>query len=266
MGLLCALLASVVALTIPQVLRVLVNDSLQPGGARTQSGSPRFIILGLGVAEAGPRRPTPAVRHQPGNHGRNADAGIALRPPAGPDGLVPRPVAVRTAAQPHDAGHQHAAPLDGVRRRAARRQHPHDRRSERLLLFRWHWLLGTIFLVCSVAALVQGLPLREDYGSLARRARTRPATSRPRSRRASTASACSRRSAAASRRWRSSTTGRDAAPDRDRKAKHLATFSLVVTLLPELALGARARRRRHAGLHRRAEHRRPGHGLPPPPP
>lgn len=33
MGLLCALLASVVALTIPQVLRVLINQSLQPGGS-----------------------------------------------------------------------------------------------------------------------------------------------------------------------------------------------------------------------------------------
>ena len=33
MGLLCALLASVVALTIPQVLRVLVNESLRPGGS-----------------------------------------------------------------------------------------------------------------------------------------------------------------------------------------------------------------------------------------
>ena len=32
MGLLCALLASVVALAIPQVLRVLVNESLKPGG------------------------------------------------------------------------------------------------------------------------------------------------------------------------------------------------------------------------------------------
>ena len=33
MGLLCALLASVVALTIPQVLRVLINESLEPGGS-----------------------------------------------------------------------------------------------------------------------------------------------------------------------------------------------------------------------------------------
>ena len=33
LGLVCALLASIVALAIPQVLRVLVNESLQPGGA-----------------------------------------------------------------------------------------------------------------------------------------------------------------------------------------------------------------------------------------
>ena len=42
--------------------------------------------------------------------------------------VVPRPLAVGAAAQPHDAGHQHAAPLDGVRPRAAGRQRPDDRR------------------------------------------------------------------------------------------------------------------------------------------
>ncbi|WP_426773451.1 hypothetical protein, partial [Pseudomonas aeruginosa] len=33
LGLLCALAASIVALTIPQVLRVLVNTALQPGAS-----------------------------------------------------------------------------------------------------------------------------------------------------------------------------------------------------------------------------------------
>jgi ATP-binding cassette subfamily B protein len=53
LGLLCALLASVVALTIPQVLRVLVNESLQPGGATDSVWIASLLILGLGVAEAG---------------------------------------------------------------------------------------------------------------------------------------------------------------------------------------------------------------------
>src|ERR671921_1441729 len=53
MGLLCALLASVVALTIPQVLRVLVNESLKPGGATEAVWTSAGIILVLGIAEAG---------------------------------------------------------------------------------------------------------------------------------------------------------------------------------------------------------------------
>ena len=52
MGLLCALLASIVALTIPQVLRVLVNESLQPGGSTDAVWIAAVVILVLGVAEA----------------------------------------------------------------------------------------------------------------------------------------------------------------------------------------------------------------------
>ncbi|WP_426003986.1 ABC transporter ATP-binding protein [Paenarthrobacter sp. NyZ202] len=53
MGLLCALLASIVALSIPQVLRVLVNNSLQPGGDPGAVWTAAVVILALGVAEAG---------------------------------------------------------------------------------------------------------------------------------------------------------------------------------------------------------------------
>lgn len=52
MGLLCALLASVVALAIPQVLRVLINDSFQPGGTGDAVWISAGIILVLGIAEA----------------------------------------------------------------------------------------------------------------------------------------------------------------------------------------------------------------------
>ncbi|CAM3280221.1 Putative multidrug export ATP-binding/permease protein [Arthrobacter ulcerisalmonis] len=52
MGLVCALLASVVALAIPQVLRVLINDSLRPGGAGDAVWISAGIILVLGIAEA----------------------------------------------------------------------------------------------------------------------------------------------------------------------------------------------------------------------
>jgi ATP-binding cassette subfamily B protein len=53
LGLLCALMASVVALAIPQVLRVLVNESLQPGGATEAVWISASVILVLGIAEAG---------------------------------------------------------------------------------------------------------------------------------------------------------------------------------------------------------------------
>jgi len=53
MGLLSALLASVVALAIPQVLRVLVNDFLKPGGAGSAVWTSAVVILVLGILEAG---------------------------------------------------------------------------------------------------------------------------------------------------------------------------------------------------------------------
>ncbi|MBT2532311.1 ABC transporter ATP-binding protein [Arthrobacter sp. ISL-48] len=53
MGLICALLASVLALTIPQVLRVLINQSLQPGGDPNAVWAAAVVILVLGIGEAG---------------------------------------------------------------------------------------------------------------------------------------------------------------------------------------------------------------------
>lgn len=52
MGLISALMASIVALTIPQVLRVLINDSLHPGGSGDTVWIAAVVILGLGIAEA----------------------------------------------------------------------------------------------------------------------------------------------------------------------------------------------------------------------
>jgi ATP-binding cassette subfamily B protein len=52
LGLISALLASLVALTIPQVLRVLVNESLKPGGAAGAVWTAAIVILLLGIAEA----------------------------------------------------------------------------------------------------------------------------------------------------------------------------------------------------------------------
>jgi len=52
MGLLSALGASLVALAIPQVLRALVNDSLHPGGAPSAVWIAVAAVLGLGILEA----------------------------------------------------------------------------------------------------------------------------------------------------------------------------------------------------------------------
>lgn len=51
-GLLSALGASIVALAIPQVLRVLVNESLRVGGAGSAVWAAVAVVLGLGVLEA----------------------------------------------------------------------------------------------------------------------------------------------------------------------------------------------------------------------
>ncbi len=53
LGLLCALLASIVALAIPQVLRVLINESLGQDGTTEAVWISAGLILVLGVAEAG---------------------------------------------------------------------------------------------------------------------------------------------------------------------------------------------------------------------
>ena len=121
---LCALLASIVALTIPQVLRVLVNESLKPGGAIR-------CCLDLGRRHPGPRHgrggpggAAPPVRDQPGHHRGNPDAGVPLRPPAGPHRILPRPLGFRPAAVPGHDGPELPAPLDGVRRHHAGGHHP----------------------------------------------------------------------------------------------------------------------------------------------
>lgn len=53
LGFLCALGASLMALAIPQVLRLLVNASLEPGGSAAGVWTAAGIVLGLGVMEAG---------------------------------------------------------------------------------------------------------------------------------------------------------------------------------------------------------------------
>lgn len=53
LGLFCALGASLMALAIPQVFRVLINTSLAPGGSTSAVWGAAAVVLGLGVLEAG---------------------------------------------------------------------------------------------------------------------------------------------------------------------------------------------------------------------
>ena len=52
LGLFCALGASLMALAIPQVFRVLINTSLSPGGSPSAVWGAAGVVLGLGVLEA----------------------------------------------------------------------------------------------------------------------------------------------------------------------------------------------------------------------
>ena len=53
LGLFCALGASLMALAIPQVFRVLINSSLYPGGSTAAVWGAAGVVLGLGILEAG---------------------------------------------------------------------------------------------------------------------------------------------------------------------------------------------------------------------
>ncbi len=53
LGLFCALGASLMALAIPQVFRVLINTSLYPGGSTAAVWGAAGVVLGLGILEAG---------------------------------------------------------------------------------------------------------------------------------------------------------------------------------------------------------------------
>ncbi|MDP5227596.1 MULTISPECIES: ABC transporter ATP-binding protein [Arthrobacter] len=53
MGFFSALGASIVALAVPQVLKVLINDSLHPGGPSSEVWIAVLAVLGLGILEAG---------------------------------------------------------------------------------------------------------------------------------------------------------------------------------------------------------------------
>ena len=220
-----------------------------PARPRGQS-SPGPIASGDVTADLAGARQRPAPRPRRGRHGlaaplvraRARDPGRVrpapdlLLPPAAASRLLPRPLAVGSAAQPHDAGHQHAPPLARLRHRAARRERHHDRRRHGaavpLALAARHDLPASPPRRCGTRATASRSPTARSHA----RARTRRATSRPPSKRASTASASSRRSAGAS--TRSSKFTRQAETLREtelRKARAVGWIWFWLVLLPDIA-------------------------------
>ena len=238
MGLLCALLASVVALTIPQVLRVLVNESLQPGGSTDAVWIASLIILGLGIAEAGLvalRRQfvinpatTVETRMRVSLYDHLQDLTVSFHDRWGSGQLLSRAMTDLNFLRRWMAFGAIMLVVTtltvviGV-----------------VVMFTMSWQLALIFLAAAVPIMVYGFRFRTRFSKVARRSQDQ----------AGDLATTVEESVHGIRVLKAFGRSREALENFNEqaeelrqteivKAKHLATFSLVVTLLPELALGA----------------------------
>ena len=238
MGLLCALLASVVALTIPQVLRVLVNESLQPGGSTDAVWIASLIILGLGIAEAGLvalRRQfvinpatTVETRMRVALYDHLQDLTVSFHDRWGSGQLLSRAMTDLNFLRRWMAFGAIMLVVTtltvviGV-----------------VVMFTMSWQLALIFLAAAVPIMIYGFRFRTRFSKVARRSQDQ----------AGDLATTVEESVHGIRVLKAFGRSREALENFNEqaeelrqteivKAKHLATFSLVVTLLPELALGA----------------------------
>ena len=238
MGLLCALLASVVALTIPQVLRVLVNESLQPGGSTDAVWIASLIILGLGIAEAGLvalRRQfvinpatTVETRMRVSLYDHLQDLTVSFHDRWGSGQLLSRAMTDLNFLRRWMAFGAIMLVVTtltvviGV-----------------VVMFTMSWQLALIFLAAAVPIMIYGFRFRTRFSKVARRSQDQ----------AGDLATTVEESVHGIRVLKAFGRSREALENFNEqaeelrqteivKAKHLATFSLVVTLLPELALGA----------------------------
>lgn len=238
LGLLCALLASVVALTIPQVLRVLVNESLQPGGSTDAVWIASLIILGLGIAEAGLvalRRQfvinpatTVETRMRVSLYDHLQDLTVSFHDRWGSGQLLSRAMTDLNFLRRWMAFGAIMLVVTtltvviGV-----------------VVMFTMSWQLALIFLAAAVPIMVYGFRFRTRFSKVARRSQDQ----------AGDLATTVEESVHGIRVLKAFGRSREALENFNEqaeelrqteivKAKHLATFSLVVTLLPELALGA----------------------------
>ncbi|MCX6498787.1 MAG: ABC transporter ATP-binding protein [Arthrobacter sp.] len=238
MGLLCALLASVVALAVPQVLRVLVNNWLSPGGSSQAVWIASLVILVLGVAEAGLvalRRQfvinpatTVETRMRVSLYGHLQDLTVSFHDRWGSGQLLSRAMTDLNFLRRWMAFGAIMLVVTtltvviGV-----------------VVMFSMSWQLALIFLAAAVPIMLYGFRFRTRFGKVARRSQDQAgdlATTVEESVHGIRVLKAFGRSQEALENFNEQ--AQELRLTEIAKAKHLAGFSLVVTLLPELALGA----------------------------
>lgn len=238
LGLLSALLASVVALTIPQVLRVLVNESLKPGGASDAVWTAAVVILVLGIAEAvlvALRRQfvinpatTVETRMRVSLYGHLQDLTVSFHDRWGSGQLLSRAMTDLNFLRRWMAFGAIMLVVTtltvviGI-----------------VVMFSMSWQLALIFLAAAVPIMAYGFRFRTRFSKVARRSQDQ----------AGDLATTVEESVHGIRVLKAFGRSREALENFNEqaeelrqteivKAKHQATFTMVVTLLPELALGA----------------------------
>jgi ATP-binding cassette subfamily B protein len=238
MGLLCALLASVVALTIPQVLRVLINDSLRPGATAAAVWSSAGVILALGIAEAALvalRRTfvinpatTVETRMRVSLYAHLQDLTVSFHDRWGSGQLLSRAMTDLNFLRRWMAFGAIMLVVTtltvviGV-----------------VVMFTMSWQLALIFLAAAVPIMAYGFRFRTRFSKVARRSQDQAgdlATTVEESVHGIRVLKAFGRSREALETFNGQ--AEELRQTEIAKAKHQATFSMVVTLLPELALGA----------------------------
>ena len=238
MGLLCALFASVVALTIPQVLRVLINDSLQAGGAPDSVWIAAIVILVLGIAEAvlvALRRQfvinpatTVETRMRVSLYGHLQDLTVSFHDRWGSGQLLSRAM----------------TDLNFLRRWMAFGAIMLVVTTLTVVIgiavmFSMSWQLALIFLAAAVPIMAYGFRFRTRFSKVARRSQDQAgdlATTVEESVHGIRVLKAFGRSREALENFNEQ--AEELRQTEISKARHQATFTMVVTLLPELALGA----------------------------
>jgi ATP-binding cassette subfamily B protein len=237
MGLLCALLASVVALTIPQVLRVLINESLRPGATAEAVWSSAGVILVLGIAEAGLvalRRTfvinpatTVETRMRVSLYSHLQDLTVSFHDRWGSGQLLSRAMTDLNLLRRWMAFGAIMLVVTtltvviGV-----------------AVMFAMSWQLALIFLAAAVPIMIYGFRFRTRFSKVARRSQDQAgdlATTVEESVHGIRVLKAFGRSREALEMFNGQ--AEELRQTEIAKARHQATFSMVVTLLPELALG-----------------------------